>query len=273
LTPEDPENQPLTLWQDPGAEARTPVAPDSAFRFGCHPGLACFNRCCREATLVLSPYDILRLSRGLGLATGEFLRRHTRREEEGGSGLPLVLVKPARTGGCPFLGESGCTVYGDRPAACRLFPLTQGSALTPQGVVDHCFLRRLDYCQGFAGEREWTVAAWQDDQGFAVFDRLRRPWIDLFLRQAQPGRPPQDDRTLSQFYLMAYDLDGFRTFLFESAFLQVQGLTIEAARPLATDDLALLRFSAAYLELLLFPEEAGPLQDALETALAGSELD
>jgi uncharacterized protein len=270
----EPDNDKLSLWQDAGdTETRTAVSPESAFRFRCHSGLACFNRCCREATLVLSPYDILRLSRGLGLATGEFLRRYTRREEEAGSGLPLVLVKPARTGGCPFLGEAGCTVYGDRPAACRLFPLTQGSELTPQGVVDHYFLRRLDYCQGFAGEAAWTVAAWQDDQGFAAFDRLRRPWLNLFLREAQPGRSPQDHRTLSQFYLVAYDLDGFRTFLFESAFLRVQGLTREAAEPLASDDLALLQFSARYLEHLLFPEEAGPLKDALATALAGPDWD
>ena len=270
----EPENQKLSLWQEPGgSEARTPVSAGSTFRFHCHSGLACFNRCCREATLILSPYDILRLSRELGLTTGEFLRRHTRREEEAGSGLPLVLVKPARTGGCPFLGEAGCTVYAHRPAACRLFPLTQGSELTPGGVVDHFFLRRLEYCQGFAGNKEWTLSAWQADQGFVEFDRGRRPWLHLFLRQAQPGRGPQDDRILSQFYLMAYDLDAFRTFLLESAFLQVHGLTPEEAAPLRADDLALLRVSAAYLEHLLFPEEATALGEALRAALAEAGLD
>jgi Fe-S-cluster containining protein len=268
---EKPENQKLPLWQEPGdTETRKAVSAESSFRFHCHSGLACFNRCCREATIILSPYDILRLSRSLGLSTGEFLRRHTRREAEGYSGLPLVLVKPARTGGCPFLGEAGCAVYGDRPAACRLFPLTQGSELTPEGVMDHYFLRRLDYCQGFAGEREWTVAAWQDDQGFAEFDRPRRPWLQLLLQQAQPGRAPQDDRICSQFYMVAYDLDAFRTFLFESAILPAHGLTLEEARPLGANDLALLSFSAAYLEHLLFPAEATPLSKALKAALAES---
>jgi len=263
------ENHKLSLWQEPGdTETRTAVLWESPFRFHCHPGLACFNRCCREATLILSPYDILRLNRRLGLSTGEFLRRHTRREEEAGSGLPLVLVRSARTGGCPFLGEAGCTVYTDRPASCRLFPLAQGSELTPGGVVDHFFLRRLTYCQGFAGEPEWTVATWQVDQGFAGFDRPRRPWLRLLLGQALPGRTPPDDRILSQFYLMAYDLDAFRTFLFESAFLQVHGFSPEEAAPLQKDDLALLRFSAAYLEHLLFPEAAPPLKEALKAVLA-----
>jgi Fe-S-cluster containining protein len=265
----EPENQKLTLWQDPGGtETRAPITGDSSFRFHCHPGLACFNRCCREATLILSPYDILRLSRRLNLSTGEFLRRHTRREEEAGSGLPLVLVKPARPGGCPFLGEAGCNVYPDRPAACRLFPLAQGSELTSGGVLDHFFLRRLGYCQGFAGGPEWTAESWQADQGFGEFDEPRRPWLRLLLKQAEPGSTTPDDRILSQFYLMADDLDAFRTFVLESAFLQVHGLTQEEAQPLATDDPALLRVSAAYLEHLLFADEAKPLQVALKTALA-----
>jgi Fe-S-cluster containining protein len=265
------ENQKLPLWQEPGdTKARTAISSESSFRFHCHPGLVCFNRCCREATIILSPYDILRLSRSLGLPTGEFLRRNTRREAEGYSGLPLVLVKPARTGSCPFLGEAGCTVYGDRPAACRLFPLTQGSEITTEGVIDHYFLRRPDYCQGFAGEKEWTVATWQADQGFAEFDRPRRPWLRLLLQQAQPDRTLQDDRILSQFYMVAYDLDAFRTFVFESAILPAHRLTLEEALPLRTDDLALLRFSAAYLEHLLFPEETPPLRQAFKAALAES---
>jgi Fe-S-cluster containining protein len=271
LAVEKPKNQNLPLWQEPGdTKTRTAVSPESSFRFHCHPGLACFNRCCREATIILSPYDILRLSRNLGLSTGEFLRRHTRREAEAWSGLPLVLVKPARTGGCPFLGEAGCRVYDDRPAACRLFPVSQGSQLIPRGLVDYYFLRRLDYCQGFEGKQEWTVAAWQDDQGFEEFDRPRRPWLRLLVQQAHPDRTPQDDRILSQFYMVAYDLDAFRTFLFESAILPAHGLTLEEAQPLRTDDLVLLRFSAAYLEQLLFPEEAPPPRYALKKALADS---
>lgn len=261
------ENKGLPLLQESGGSAaRTAVSLDSAFRFHCHPGLACFNRCCQEATIILSPYDILRLSRRLGLTTGDFLRRHTRREEEAWSGLPLVLVKPGRTGACPFVEEAGCSVYADRPAACRLFPLAQGSELAPGEVVDHYFLRRLDYCQGFAADREWTVAAWLADQDFPEFDRPRRPWLRLLVQQAQPDCAVLDARIVSQFYMMAYDLDAFRTFLFESAFLKVHNLSREEAEPLLTDDLALLRFSAAYLEHLLFPEEAARLRLALKKA-------
>jgi uncharacterized protein len=249
---------------------RTPLSGEDRFCFDCHPGLECFNRCCREAVIVLSPYDILRLSRSLGLTTGEFLRRHTRRQDEAGTLIPLVLLKPARTGGCPFLGAEGCTVYEDRPAACRLFPVVQGSELAPEGAVERHFLRRLDYCRGFDGEKEWTLKTWQEAQRFPEFDRPRRPWLALLARQAAPGRTPLDDRIFSQFYMMAYDLDGFRTFVFQSAFLKSYGLTPEEAEPLKSDDVALLRLSAAYLERLLFPGEAAPLGEVLRRLLAGT---
>lgn len=258
------------------AQNRTPLAYEDRFCFDCHPGLECFNRCCREAVIVMSPYDILRLSRGLGLTTGEFLRRHTRREDGAGSLMPLVLMKPARTGGCPFLGAEGCTVYEDRPAACRLFPVVQGSELAPEGAVERHFLRRLDYCRGFAGAKEWTLKTWQAAQGFPEFDRPRRPWLALLAilaRQAQPGLIPPDDRILSQVYMVAYDLDGFRTFVFQSAFLSSYGLTPEDAEPLKTDDLALLRLSAAYLDRLLFPAVAAPLDEVLRRLLAESHCE
>jgi len=258
----------LTLYRDRiTTEEGMPLTPGSTFNFHCRPELACFNRCCRETTVLLSPYDILRLRSRVRLSSGEFLRRYTRRELEASSCLPLVLLKPSRSGGCPFLGEEGCRVYSDRPAVCRLFPVAQGSELTPAGIVDHYFLRHLNYCEGFKASQTWDLTSWQAGQGFREFDRPRRYWLRVLLKQGQPGRPVPDDRILSQVYLIAYDLDAFRAFLFESALLRVHGLDPLSAAPLKTDDLALLRFSAAYLEHLLFPEEALSLPAALRAAL------
>ena len=119
----EPEHSQLNIWQEPGdTETRTAVALESAFHFHCHSGLDCFNRCCREATLILSPYDILRLSRRLGMATGEFLKRYTRREEEAGSGLPLVLARPAAPRRLPLPGGGRLHgVYGS-PRGLPPFP-------------------------------------------------------------------------------------------------------------------------------------------------------
>jgi len=33
---------------------------DDTFTFACHPGVSCFNQCCRDVNIFLTPYDIIR---------------------------------------------------------------------------------------------------------------------------------------------------------------------------------------------------------------------
>jgi Fe-S-cluster containining protein len=238
---------------------QTSLSLQSQFTFHCHDGLACFNRCCRTPTIILSPYDILRLRQYLGITSGEFLQRYTRRETEEMSNLPLVFLDPFRPTayGCPFLGDTGCRMYSHRPTACRLFPITMGSQLTAQGVVDYYFCRKLDYCQGFATDIEWTVESWQDNQGFKEYDQGRRPWLEIILTQGLRG--PVDARVQELFATMAYDLDKVRQLLSEPAFRQACDVNAEVWEYLntGTSDLVLLDFSYGYLRSALFAEVGG----------------
>ena len=93
---------------------------DSAFSYACH---AC-NRCCRNKAIRVSPYEILRLARYLGLSTTEFIERHT----EGGG----TVLRTKENSDCGFLGERGCGVHPDRPLACRIYPLARW--VSPDGV-------------------------------------------------------------------------------------------------------------------------------------------
>jgi uncharacterized protein len=63
----------------------------------------------------VNPYEALRLARGLGLSTGEFVDRFVDAER--------VALRRSVDGTCVFLGDSGCTVHADRPLVCRLYPL------------------------------------------------------------------------------------------------------------------------------------------------------
>ena len=55
---------------------RPRMGPDDTFRFGCHPGVSCFNHCCSDVNIFLSPYDVLRMRKRLGMGSGEFLEKH-----------------------------------------------------------------------------------------------------------------------------------------------------------------------------------------------------
>src|SRR3989339_19964 len=106
MTPEKPAVS-LYKQMDQG------LSLDTRFQFHCHEELPCFHQCCRTPTIILSPYDLLRLKQALGLTSREFLERYTRRGIEEWSQLPLIFMDPFKTEepGCPFLGDEGCTVY------------------------------------------------------------------------------------------------------------------------------------------------------------------
>ncbi len=243
-----------------------PLTPESAFGFHCHPGLACFNQCCQWPTIILKPYDILRLRRALNLSSTAFLARYTIRILEDVSGLPLRLLalRDEASGGCPFLdAPKGCGVYADRPSACRLFPVVQGSRLAGAEVSDVYFLKKLDFCQGHTADPTWTLASWRHDQGLEVYDRLNQPWSWIMLQQGvntAQGRPPLETRPVE---LALYDLDAFRRFVLESAFATTYALAPPVAALLAQDDEALLELGYAYARQQLGLTAAGELQAVL----------
>ena len=268
----DDQPETVSLYQQMDQES---LSLDSRFTFHCHEGLACFNQCCRTPTIILSPYDLLRLKQGLGITSTALRQRYTRQEIEPNSNLPLVFIDAFRSpeGGCPFLGEHGCTVYPHRPAACRLFPLTMGSRLTPDGVEDHYFCRRLDYCQGFAVEAAWTVASWIADQGFAEYDQGRREWLEILLKAGLTEELVVDDLVQDLFATLAYDLDRFRRLVSDPVFLEAYELKAEALEGLKTDDLALLKFSYRFLPTILSPAGAQKMAAVIRRSTKFFEID
>jgi len=238
----------VSLYQQGEPEA---LSLESRFQFHCHAGLACFNQCCRTPTILLSPYDLLRLKQALKLSTGEILAHYTVMGSDEASNLPLVFVDAFRAGrgGCPFLGQEGCKVYQHRPAACRLFPITMGSQLTEHGLMDHYFCRRLAYCRGFAASREWTVASWQENQGFKEFDQGRQEWLEILLQTGLMG--PVSDKIHDLVTVVAYDLDQFHQIIKAGGFPGAHDLTEQLLVELLTDDLALLKFSYRHLKSIL----------------------
>ena len=94
------------------------------FQFNCAPGVSCFTNCCQDITIVLTPYDVLRLKNSLNISSGDFLEKHTIILPKKGHLIPLVILKMNESDKkCPFVTQDGCTVYEDRPWPCRLYPL------------------------------------------------------------------------------------------------------------------------------------------------------
>jgi Fe-S-cluster containining protein len=74
----------------------------------------CAN-CCRSLQVVVDNKDIHRLARYFNMTPSRFTQKYIKRDE---GGTKFIASQP-----CPFLGEDNrCTVYEDRPQACRDFP-------------------------------------------------------------------------------------------------------------------------------------------------------
>ncbi len=69
------------------------LGPDSKFQFQCHKGVKCFNKCCRDINIILTPYDIIKLKTRLGLSSEEFLALYTEPQILEKTDLPVVTLK------------------------------------------------------------------------------------------------------------------------------------------------------------------------------------
>ena len=161
-----------------------------SMQFRCHPGISCFNQCCSNIEILLTPYDLLRLRKRLNLTAEEFLYQHATPYTMAKGQLPVAMLRmDEETGKCPFVTGEGCSVYNDRPVTCRYYPL--GLALlhrqdTP-GEEAFYFLIKEDYCQGHREEKRWRVDEWRADQGSDGYDRHNRNWMELIIKRRSAG--------------------------------------------------------------------------------------
>jgi len=234
------------------------LGDDEPFRFSCHPGVACFNHCCADVNILLTPVDVLRLARRRGLTTKEFLDRHTLMPITKELHLPLVMLRMEEEDGkrCPFVGAEGCTVYEDRPWACRMYPV--GTAIPPAraGVepTPVSFLFEDDFCRGREEARLWTVPAWRADQHVDEQEELEAGFREIVSHPWFIGGRQLDPKRMEMFFIGCYDLDTFRHLVFQSSFLERFDVAPNLAERLKSDDFELLRFAFLWLRFALFGE-------------------
>lgn len=231
------------------------------FRFKCHKGIKCFTKCCSGIDVLLTPYDILKLKNRLGLSSDGFLAKYTYLKIDEKSSHPFAVLKMMddKERKCPFVTTEGCTVYSDRPANCRYYPIGQGT-LNKEGDKGHeeeefYFFVKEPHCLGYKEDKEWTMESWRIDQEVDIYDEMNREWKALQLRKNIPGQTDLDDKKQTQFYLASYDLDGFRRYIFESKFLDIFDLETETIEKIKTDEVELMKFGFKYIRYIIMLEQ------------------
>ncbi|MDH3328819.1 MAG: YkgJ family cysteine cluster protein [Desulfobulbaceae bacterium] len=231
---------------------------DSYLKFACHPDVPCFTACCHNIKIILTPYDILILRKRLGMASHKFITEYTQPTYLEKTDMPGVQIKLKEdTGGCPFVTPEGCTVYSDRPSACRYYPV--GMADFHEGGSDDAeeekffFIVKEPHCKGFEEDKEWTIREWREDQGVDVRDEMNKEWLRLIMRRKSFGyQATLSDAAKRMFFMASTDLESFRNFIFNSSFLETYEVDDQTLEEIREDDLALMHFSFNYLANTLF---------------------
>ena len=234
----------------------TKIEVDEPFRFACSPAVACFNECCRDLNQFLYPYDILRLKNGLKLSSGKFLERYTTQHIGPESGLPIVAIKPTGAAGltCPFVTEKGCSVYSDRPASCRTYPLMRAvSRDRKSGMVnEHFMLLKEPHCLGFDAANSQTVQQWINDQEVGIYNHFNDQMLEIIHLKNQQQAGPLDLKSRHLFYEALYDLDRFKTRAFKTDLFDNLDVDPQKLVDANSDDTALLEVAMGWVKEVLF---------------------
>jgi Fe-S-cluster containining protein len=250
---------------------------DDSFSFECRLGVPCFNDCCGDVNIFLTPYDIIRLKKALGLTSGEFLSKHTISPFDKNLTYPVILLKMEEDEkkSCPFVTKEGCRVYADRPWSCRMYPLGLASPREASEKLDQefYFLLREAVCRGYEEGKRWTVSEWLEDQGIREYDEMGEHFKDITLHRFFEEGTHITPEKLEMFFLACYDIDRFREFLFGSSFFEKFEVDLDMRQKMQSDDVELLHFGYRWLRFALFGEKTLTVKNdvlaAKEKELAG----
>ena len=166
--------------------------------------------CCHGMgdTVVLDPYDIYRLTTGLGVGFSELLMGKVALSVVDGIVLPHLNMV-GKSGACGFLDENGrCSVHSVRPGICRLFPL--GRYYTENGFK---YFLQKDECKN-TSRTKVKVKKWIDTPNPTEYEKFVLAW-HRFLEQQEEDLKSMDENgaktvsmnILNLFYLSAYGSD------------------------------------------------------------------
>ena len=229
----------------------TRMHDDYVFQFGCSPGVPCFTQCCQDVTIVLTPYDVLRLKKGLGISSEEFLDRYTVIISKGNLLIPMVVLKMNEENDkkCPFVTEKGCSVYAHRPWPCRMFPLDMNDDGTFSLIADSA------RCLGLKEDEKTPISEWLVEQGVPMYDEMN----GLFAKVTAPLQAEELDIDNPQIYKMVfmalYNLDKFKNFVFQSTFLDRFDVDPFVVEKIKRNDVELLKFAFDWIKFGIFGQK------------------
>jgi Fe-S-cluster containining protein len=238
---------------------------DSKIKFNCHKDISCYNKCCKQADITLTAYDVVRMKQHFGIDSSEFLNNYTVPFEMDAHGTPGIKMRTDNEGVCIHMREEGCSIYENRPSACRYYGMGVMSRRDQGSTEDYYvyFRNKEDICKGWEEDYETTVGEYREDQGLVDYDKYNREWMQLILKKKSAGYSigKPSEMSMQLFFMASFDIDRFKRFVTSPAFNKVYLMKPEEIEQVTSDDIALMEFGYVFMRHVLFGEESLPMDE------------
>ena len=194
---------------------------DDTFKFDCKIcGDCCRNR---QEPIMLTGYDVFRLSRALKLKPIEFIKRHTEWYVGANSHLPVVILNTKNDGSCTFLRKAKrklqgdksigkCKVHDDKPIVCAIYPL--GRMFIAGEEENFGYFQQPLSC-GLKSGKEHTLKEWLEKFRVYEWDEASILWAKTIARCAMTMKDIKQDSALFEqlitvllnVFYVAYDIE------------------------------------------------------------------
>ena len=155
------------------------IGLDDTFQFHCTQcGLCCVNR----EDILLSPMDIFKMSKELGMTHTQFFAKYCEAYIGDTSRMPVVRLQPVGDEmRCPLLKNHKCSVHKVKPSVCALFPLGRYISLSKEeysaeGVANSEVKYLLQPIECGDNSQTHTVREWLSDFDIKTEDEAFIRW-------------------------------------------------------------------------------------------------
>ena len=139
-------------------------------------------------------------------------------------------------------------------------PIEQGTFYDAEQKTEKRFsiFRPPDFCLGSKEDTTWTIDQWQDDQELEMYYKMTEHWAEIKkLFQNDPwGKEGPDGPKGKMTFMATYNLDAFRSFIFESSFMKRFKIKKDLALKIAHHDEKLLLFGMEWVKFFLWGIES-----------------
>ncbi len=197
------------------------------------------------------------MKNALHISSSEFLDKYTL-TLIGDKGLPVVILKMLSDEykSCPFVGNDGCAIYGDRPWACRIYPLCpESTPETEKSGKRYYSVLDVPFCMGFSTGKAHVLSEWIAQQGLPIYHEMETPVKKVTNNPRLAKTKISNAKIRQMYYMICYDLDRFRNFILESSFLKRFIVSPDEVKKLKTDETALYHFAFKWLEYGLLSQQ------------------